>query len=61
MLKHKVFIRVYDVKGTFLEGENDFIFYGKLPREMFSDGPGDIVANLVSYIYGEKQLLMSGI
>jgi hypothetical protein len=55
MLKHQRIIRVCDVKGAFLEGENDFVVYGKLPKEMFPHGTGDIIVNLVRSIYGEKQ------
>jgi ribonuclease HI len=55
MLKHNMIIRVCDVKGAFLEGENDFEVYGKLPKEMFPVGTGDIVVNLIRSIYGEKQ------
>jgi ribonuclease HI len=55
MLKHQMLIRVCDVKGAFLEGENDFVVYGRLPREMFPLGTEDIIVNLVRSIYGEKQ------
>jgi hypothetical protein len=55
MLKHEMFIRVCDVKGAFLAGENDFVVYGKLPKELFPEGTGDIIVNLIRSIYGKKQ------
>jgi ribonuclease HI len=55
MLKHAMTIRIGDVKGAFLEGENDYVVYGRLPAEIFPKGTGDIVVNLLRSIYGEKQ------
>jgi hypothetical protein len=48
---HKI---IFDVKGAFLEGENDYVQYGRLPREISQNFISERV-RIIKSLYGEKQ------
>ena len=48
-------MKLLDVKGAFLEGENEHEIYGKIPDEVVPPEKRPMIVRLVLSLYGEKQ------
>ena len=52
-LKHRMKRKVYDVKGAFIEGTNDFRILARIPKEL--TGGEEYIVEWIRSLYGEKQ------
>jgi hypothetical protein len=55
LLKHNMLIEIYDVKGAFIEGINDYRVLGEMPKELFPNGSAPVIVEWIRSLYGEKQ------
>jgi hypothetical protein len=55
LLIHRMIIIIYDVKGAFIEGINDYRILGQMPKELFPVGSEPVIVEWIKSLYGEKQ------